>query len=222
VRLVSEGTAYQLGQLIERARLKAERAALAAAIPPDPTGDIYRNQDHQRRLQRQLDGLRQGHYRGDDPQLAEASRRLQHATSERGSVIYQRSWPGHARREMRRLTRELDRWTNAMELARAYWRGQVQPETDQLNTALDQLRHEERQLRRQHADLIAWWDQHPEAHGRIAAIDLRLGELDRARPTPPARQHPERQQRRLQRQPNLGYGVEHDPIRLDRSMGTSI
>jgi hypothetical protein len=173
-------------------------------------------------LQKQLDSPRQGHYRGDDPQLAEASRRLLHATSERGSVIYRRSWSGNSRREMRRLTRELDRWTNAMELARGDWRCQVQPETDKLTAALDQLRHEEGQLRRQHADLIAWWDQHPEAHGRIAAIDLRLGELDRAQQTPPARQRPERQQRRLQRQPNLAYGVEHDPRRPDRSMGISI
>jgi hypothetical protein len=208
LRLVSEDTAGQLGQLIERARLRAGRDALAAVIPHDPSGNIDRNKDQQQqRAQTRLAGLRHGHYHGDDPELADASRRLVRARDQRDFVAYRRSWPGHGRRELRRLNRELDRWTNAMSVAQADWQRLSQPEIQKVTTALEQLQHEEQQLRQQHADLIGWWDQHPEARGRLAMLDQRLRQLDNPKTVISNRAA-------LKRHPNptrpLSQSVEHE------------
>jgi hypothetical protein len=219
VRLVSEDTAGQLGQLIERARLRAERDALAVAIPHDPSADVDRNQDQQRREQTRLAGLRQGDYYGDDPQLAEACRRLVHATDQRDSVAYRRSWPGHGRRELRRLNREVDRWTNAMSLAQADWQRLSRPEIEKVTTALEQLQHEEQQLRQQHANVVAWCDQHPEARGRLAMLDHRLHQLDN--PKIAVSNRPAAQQHR-KRARFLSQSVEHAPQGRDLGHGLSM
>jgi hypothetical protein len=218
VRLVSEETAGQLGQLIERARLRAERDALAAAIHQDPSGNVDRNQDQQRRAQTRLAGLRQGHYHGDDRQLADASQRLVHATDQRDSVAYRRSWPGRSRRELRRLNRELDGWTNAVSLAQDDWQRLSQPEIEKVTAALGQLQQEEQQLRQQHADLVAWWDQHPEARGRLAMLDQRLHQLDGPNTASSSRAASEQH---LDRRRLSSYGVEHEPSGRELDYGLS-
>jgi hypothetical protein len=163
---------------LRRGRLAAERAAIAAVIPPDPTAEIETTQRQLARLQGQRRALDtgQGSYR-DGP--------VGHAVWELGQ----------AEMHVARLQRQLDRsdatrkdrrrWRNELIAAQAHRTALAQelaalsaPEVGRIEAQEKRLSGRLPGLQRQAGEHDRWVDQHPEAARRLSQLDYEIDALD--------------------------------------------
>jgi hypothetical protein len=193
--VLSSQAAKRLAGQARVARLRAERDALRAAIPPDVSRQLAAVDHDRRRVGEQLDQLRNGRYHGDDPALAERSRQLQEASRQRAvatDALGDQHLGWLSRRHGRR---ELARWTDAEAEERTAWQEIAVPELERLKSTLERLGPTRETLSQQYQASRRWFAQHPEADERLRRLDnlVAVAEVDARRPhgpRPPSRRVP--------------------------------
>jgi hypothetical protein len=163
---------------LRRGRLQAERHAIAAAIPPDPTADIQAVERDRDRLQRQQDDLRAGTGVYARQPIGEAMRALGQAESNLNRIEgHLRNYkPGRADR--RRAQAELDGWQQRRSAAVRDLEALTGPERSRLNAIDGQLAARLSGLWGQGQDRQDWINRHPEAARRLDRLTADIGTLD--------------------------------------------
>jgi hypothetical protein len=191
------------------ARLRAEREAVAAAVPPDPRPLLQSVEYQLADLHQALVELGSGRGRyADTPEgdAAQALARAQHGRRQAETFARMPNMDWRSRRHWHRSAK-----ASAAEETTAQERFQQasDPERERLEgkiSALEEGRHE---LLRQVDERDDWLSAHPEAQRRLDNLDH---EIDRATPRP---DHgllpPELQQLAQVRQPELGAGLDLGP-----------
>jgi hypothetical protein len=171
----------QLQMGIREARLRAERDAVAAAIPPDRSAELRTAQHHLRRLNDQRDGLerRSGGYLYSPegrPGLAVAALQLNLAHAEQRGEDRRlgRAQRHEAKREAQGLRPRL-------EAAVEHWHRMIGPRHSRIVSEIDELTLEIGGLEDAVQQRRDWLGRHPEAVPRLQRLE---GELDALRPSP--------------------------------------
>jgi conjugative relaxase-like TrwC/TraI family protein len=221
----SPTVAERLAGQARLARLRAERDALRAAIPPQVNHEVAAVDHDCRRIGEQLDQLRHGRYHGDDSVLAEHSRQLSEAADQR-ALAQQALGDQHLGWLRRRhWTRELARWTDAEAAQRAAWQELAAPELERLKSTLERLERSRETVSEQNQASQFWFAQHPEADERLRRLDnlVAVAELDARRPhrpTPRSIRVPTGQTRRQSVQPWRHSDIEQE--RSTRGRGVDV
>lgn len=191
------------------ARLRAERDAVAAAIPPDPRPLLHSVESRLADLRQTLVELRNGRGRYADTPEGEAARalaRTQHGCHQAETFARLPDMDWRSRRYWQRSAK-----ASAAEEATAQERFERAsgPERERLEGKISALEDGRHELLRQFEDRDDWLSAHPEAPRRLDHLDR---EIDRATPRP---DHgidqgvvPEVQQLAQVRQPELGAGLD--------------
>jgi hypothetical protein len=163
------------------ARLRAERDAVAAAVPPDPRRDLIAVG---RRLaegrQRRFD-LENGRGEWAGTEVGDAARDLVEAHARRQQAERFARDPLMSRRMRRTWQHDASAWARAETDAQTLWDRIGAPRLAQLDDEVARLAQREQQLRDAGHQRDDWIDQHPEALRRLRALDR---QLDQLAPTP--------------------------------------
>jgi hypothetical protein len=168
----------ELRAALTRARLVAERVAVAAAIPADPTQDFVgaqRQLSRAKESRRELDG---GHGQWAGTPAGEAARALSEAQSKRAQADHftrdrQMSW------QMKRTWRtDAKGWAEVETTARATWEQVGRPVADRLEGEVTSLEKRVVELRGEVAGYRQWRNEHPEAGQRLRRINNQIHELN--------------------------------------------
>jgi conjugative relaxase-like TrwC/TraI family protein len=176
----------RLQTVIREARLRAERDAVADAIPADVAAELRDGRRQRAQLEARRHDLEIGgpsYWQTAVGRAGAAVQRLvegidaerQHAENPQLSRSRRRA----SRYRIRDLRPQLDD-------AREHWKAVAGPEHTRLTAQIDRLNEKIDALSRQHEDRVGWLDSHPEAFRRLNRLDRQLAELHPA-PRAPAR-----------------------------------
>ncbi|HVM65352.1 MAG TPA: MobF family relaxase, partial [Acidimicrobiales bacterium] len=159
------------------ARLRAERAAVAAAVPPDPLRELiavgYRLAEaRERRCE-----LEYGRGEWDGTKVGEAARDLAEARGRRHQAEGFARDPVMSWRMRRTWQRDARDWARTETDAQAIWDHIGAPRLAQLDDQVARLAQREEQLRGAGHRRDDWIDEHPEALRRLRALDRELEQL---------------------------------------------
>jgi AAA domain len=160
--------------VLRAARLRAERAALRAALPPDPTGTLRQTQQEAATIRHELDDLHAGTGPHAHTPIGEAARRLRTAEHNHQQARQQTAGPGLSRRQRRSAERLGQAWADELAAARHHWNTVARPTARHLLDALDDAEDASSRLGTQRTlealDRASGYG----IHARIAAIDREL------------------------------------------------
>jgi hypothetical protein len=159
---------------LRRARLQAERDALVALIPPDPSRELVRAHIRAGQLRDQLHDLEHGAGCYEHTALGAAARAAQDAhrrrvRAERGLTDPRLGWLNK-----RSWRRELAMAHDALDELQLRWNVVVEPERTQLADALRDVEGAALELRRQADNDRSWMRCHGSVTERIRRIDYEL------------------------------------------------
>ena len=158
---------------VRHARLQAERRAVAAAIPPDPTAELARLDRQLTELHRNRSGLVTGQGRYAGTPEGDAARRLAVARDRyRDAQHYADTLTGW--RDRRHWRKEAQRWADAESTAEAAYSRTVAPEARRIDEAISRLEDQRDELHTARRARDAWPADHPEATRRLRALDREL------------------------------------------------
>jgi hypothetical protein len=167
------------------ARVRAERDAVAAAIPPDPLRERiavgYRLRDARERRDDLVYGV--GEWRGTE--VGDAARDLVEARGRRHQAEGFARDPLMGWRMRRTWQRDAREWARAEADAQTVWDRIGAPRLAQLDHEVARLAQREERLCDAGHHRDNWIDQHPEALRRLHALDRELDQLA-PRPAPEA------------------------------------
>jgi hypothetical protein len=176
------GTPSRLQAVIREARLRAERDAVASAIPPDVTDQLRDNRRQHAILETRRHDLETGgrtYWQTPEGRAGAAVERLATRIDEERRYAEDpqasRSQRRTARYQIRDLTPQHD---DAME----HWKAVAGSEHARLTTQIDQLTETIVDLGRDRDHRVDWFARHPEALPRLQRLER---ELDAYRPQPP-------------------------------------
>jgi hypothetical protein len=160
--------------------LRAEREAVAAAIPPDPGPQLRRLREQAADLCRAQRELEPGWVHYPSTPEGEAVRGLTEARFKRSQAeefarMERMGW--RSRREWRRSARD---WAKEETAAQERYDRVAGPELDRLSRELDLLEESRRQLTHQVEEREEWFSSHPEAACRLEHLDWDLAQAERA------------------------------------------
>jgi conjugative relaxase-like TrwC/TraI family protein len=172
-------TPSQLKTVIREARLRAERDAVAAAIPPDVSGTLREARRQLAALEARRHDLETGgptYWQTPEGRVGAAVQRLairieaeeRRADDPRLSGSQRRT----ARYELRDLRPQVDD-------ASTHWSAVCGPEHARLSARIDDLAETVQPLQEHHEHRIDWLERHPEALRRLERLER---ELDQYRP----------------------------------------
>ena len=167
----------RLRSTLHRARLVAERDALAAAIPTDPGPAL---DDARRQLRQGLDDRRdleagRGRFAGTPE--GDAARGLAEARQRRMQAQRYAANKDVARSTRRSLRNEASTWGGQEAAANVTWERVGQPVADRLDASIAALERRVTELSTDVARYHDWRSAHPEAAQRLARIDSQLAYL---------------------------------------------
>jgi conjugative relaxase-like TrwC/TraI family protein len=167
----------RLRSTLHRARLVAERDALAAAIPtdPGPALDAARRQLRQALDERQDLEAGRGRFAGTPE--GNAARGLAEAQQRRMAAQRYAGDKDVARSTRRSLRNEAKTWAGHEDAAQATWERVGQPVAERLDAAVAALEHHIDGLSAEVAGYHRWQAAHPEAAQRLDRIDRQLAYL---------------------------------------------
>jgi hypothetical protein len=176
------GVPTRLQSVIREARLRSERDAVAAAIPPDVSVDLRTAHHRLGRLYDQRDGLERGSggylYSPEGrPGLAVQALRSNLADAERRGADR-----GLGRTRRREARREAEMLRPRLEAAVEHWNETIGPKHGRITREIDDLVNEVGYLDVATRERRAWLARHPEALPRLERLDAELAAL---RPSPP-------------------------------------
>ena len=171
------GVPAKLRTALRVARLRAERDAVAAAVPPDPRRDLIAVG---RRLaegrERRFD-LEHGRGEWAGAEIGDAARDLVEARARRQQAEGFARDPLMSRRMRRTWQNDARDWARAETDAQTVWDRIGAPRLAQIEGEVARLAQREQQLRDADHQRDDWIDQHPEALRRLRALERQLDEL---------------------------------------------
>ncbi|MGH9278584.1 MAG: AAA family ATPase, partial [Acidimicrobiales bacterium] len=188
---------------LRRAGLVAERAAIAAAVPPDCTAEIRAAELRQARLQRDREDLEAGMGRHAEDPIGRAVRELQRVDTNIARL--ERNIAGSRRRERSGWRRELPDWQRRHSTALRTVQAMVPPERARLDAEDQELTGRLDSLRTDQQHRQTWLDRHPEAARRLERLTAEIDAID-ARLNPPAVTRDLPRWLKLARQPSIEHG----------------
>jgi conjugative relaxase-like TrwC/TraI family protein len=161
---------------LRHARLEAERGAVAAAIPPDPSAEITKVDRQLAELRRDRTHVLTGQGRYAATPVGEVARRYieareKHCDAQRHAETAD-SW-----RDRRHWRKEATRWADAESAAETTYVATVGPEVNQLDQAISHLEDKRGELLAAGQERTAWLADHPEAVRRLRSLDRELHPL---------------------------------------------
>ncbi len=175
---VSQRVARPMRDALRRGRLVAERAAIAAVIPPDPSAEIPTVEKDLRRIHRQREDLATGKGRYADRPVGHAVWELGQAEMNVARLKRDLDRSGASRRDRRRSRAELGEWQERRSAARGDVAATAAPEASRLDAEEDRLTGSLLGLRKQQASHRDWVASHPEAARRIVDLGAEIKALD--------------------------------------------
>jgi hypothetical protein len=167
-------TPSQLKTVIREARLRSERDAVAAAIPPDVTGALRASRRQQAALEARRYDLETGgpsYWQTPEGRAGTAVQRL--ATRIEAEQL--RAEAPHLSRSQRRTARyELRDLRPQLDDALTHWNAVCGPEDDRLSAQIDRLAQAVQTLQESLEHRIDWLDRHPEALRRLERLERDL------------------------------------------------
>ena len=161
---------------LRHARLQAERQAVAAAIPPDPTPELGKVERQVAELRRDRTNLLTGHGRYGGTTEGDTARRYIEAR-ERHRAAQRQAESSDGWRERRHWRREAADWASEESAAERAYVTIVRPELNRLDDATRQLDEWRGELQAAQQARNAWLAEHPEATRRILSLDRELTPL---------------------------------------------
>lgn len=176
--------------VLRAARLRAERAALRAALPPDPTGTLRQAQQQAATIRHELHDLHAGTGPHAQTPIGEAARRLRTAEHNQQQARQQTAGPGLSRRQRRSAERLGQAWAEELAAARHHWNTVAGPIERHLLDALDDAEAASSRVGAQRTlealDRASGYG----IHARIAAIDRELESIEAGLPNAPVADRP--------------------------------
>lgn len=163
---------------LRRGRLAAERAAILAVIPPDPSAELRAVALQQTRPRHQKGALAAGTGRYADGPIGYAVWELRQAETSVARLEQQARRPEASRRDRRRSRAGLVRARERHHLAERELESLTGPEAARLDEQGRRLETRLHGLRSQSIDHRAWVDRHPEAASRIERLTSEIDALD--------------------------------------------
>ena len=158
---------------IRHARLRAERRAVAAAIPPDPSPEIAKLDRELGELRRDRTRLLTGQGRYAPTPVGHAARRYL-AARQKHTDAQRHAQDADHWRDRRHWRKETERWANEESAAETAYVAAVGPELNRLDDAISRLVKDRDLLDTARQDRTTWLADHPEAARRLRNLDLEL------------------------------------------------
>nr|MDQ3643682.1 hypothetical protein [Actinomycetota bacterium] len=174
----SQRVARPMRDALRRGRLAAERAAIAAVIPPDPTVEIPTVEKDLRRIHRQREDLAAGTGRYADGPIGHAVWELRQADVKVAHLKRDLDRSDASRRDRRRARTELGDWKERQRAASRAVGALAAPEVCRLDTEEDRLTGRLSGLSKQQAAHRDWIAEHPEAARRLNHLASEIEALD--------------------------------------------
>jgi DNA repair exonuclease SbcCD ATPase subunit len=174
----SRRVARPMRDALRRGRLAAERAAIAAVIPPDPSAEIRTVDKDLRRIHRQRQDLAAGTGRYVDGPIGHALWEVGQAEMNIARLKRDLDRSDASRRDRRRSRAELGEWQERhREVSRAV-AATAAPEAGSLGAEEDRLTGRLPELKEQQANHRDWVAKHPEAARRLENFAAEIEALD--------------------------------------------
>jgi hypothetical protein len=158
-----------------RARLEAERAALLAAIPPDPSIEMNAVAADKRHLRRDRTSLRTGSGRYEREPVGQAMLELRYLESDLARAERGSGSTAFPRRERRFWQSEAERLSAQRPVLAAKIAALTATETARLDEAARRLDKRLIELQHQRLERRSWFERHPEAVRRLEHLEPRNG-----------------------------------------------
>ncbi|MDQ3680129.1 MAG: AAA family ATPase, partial [Actinomycetota bacterium] len=179
-----EAAPAELRTSLKRARLSAERQAVAAAIPADPSFELIRVKVELAAARRDGEELQAGRGRHQRSEVGRAVRALLAARAYRSQAESYAASPGSGWRERRAYRRQAEAWAEREAEASARFERLGGLERDRLAAEVDRLEERRDELAAAKAEREDWLGAHPEAARRLDRLDAELAALDPQLPDP--------------------------------------
>ncbi|MDQ1429166.1 MAG: hypothetical protein QOK39_2642, partial [Acidimicrobiaceae bacterium] len=170
---------------LRRARLIAEQAAVAAAIPPDPSRDLDRVERQIADAHKARTDLSTGDGQWTGTPAGTAAGQLREAQTKRRQAEGFSGAPDMSRQMRRAWRRAARHWAEREATAQLVFDQVAGPHVAELNEALRRLGVNRDTLVSAREARRDWLDSHPEAGKRIDRLDAELRKLDLGAPVGP-------------------------------------
>jgi len=174
----SQRVARPMRDALRRGRLAAERAAIAAVIPPDPSAELRTVEKDLRRIHRQREDLAAGTGRYADRPIGRAVWELGQAEMNVARLKRDLDRSNASRRDRRRSRAELEEWQERHRAVSRAVAATAAPEAARLDAEEDRLTGRLPELREQQANHRDWVAEHPEAARRLDGLSTEIQALD--------------------------------------------
>jgi hypothetical protein len=176
----SRSVARPMRDALRHGRLVAERDAILAVIPPDPSAEIRAVELQRSRLDKERHELAKGTGRYRDHPVSQAIRTLAGAESDVARLERNLSGSGRSRKQRRSWRAELEASRPKVATAARNVADLTAPELVRLDQDEQRLQKRLDGLWQQRETYQSWASRHPEAEGRLDALSLEIASLDDA------------------------------------------
>jgi len=163
---------------LRRGRLAAERAAIAAVVPPDPSAEVRTVEKELARIRRQREDLAAGKGRYADGPVGHAVWELGQAEMNVARLKRDLDRSDASRKDRRRSRAALGDWQERHRAATRVVAAVAAPEAARLDAEEDRLTGSLAGLRDQQANHREWVAEHPEAARRLDDLATEMEVLD--------------------------------------------
>jgi hypothetical protein len=170
--------------VIRLARLRAERHAVAAAIPPEPRPLLRRLESQLAELRQAKRNLEPGWVHYPSTPEGEAARAVTEARSKRRQAEQFARMDGMDWRSRRYWRRSARKWAEEEVAAQERYDRVAGPELERLSREVDRLEARHSELANQFEVREDWLSSHPEAARRIQQLDRELARAERRAAAP--------------------------------------
>jgi hypothetical protein len=176
----SRSVARPMRDALRHGRLVAERDAILAVIPPDPSAEIRAVELQRSRLDKERDELAKGTGRYRAHPVAQAIRTLAGAESDVARLERNLSGSGRNRKQKRAWRAELEQSRLKVAVGAGNVAHLTGPELARLDQDDQRLQKRLDGFWQQRETYRSWASRHPEAEGRLDALSVEITSLDAA------------------------------------------
>jgi hypothetical protein len=174
----SRTVARPMRDALRHGRLVAERDAILAVIPHDPSAEVRAAELQRSRLEKEREDLANGTGRYRDHPIAHALRELSSAESNIARLERNLSRSGRPWKDKRAWRVELQEWRPKLAVAARDVADLTAPELARLDKDDQRLRKRLDGLCHQRQTYQSWASRHPEAEGRLDQLAVEVASLE--------------------------------------------
>lgn len=163
---------------LRQARLRAERDAVNATIPPDVSDELRRTRAAIAAQRQALADLTTGGGEWAETEIGVHVRHAATAQRARQQAVWRSNAPSASRAEVRAARREIGQADERLRDVRSRLETLTAPDRDRLHRSIDHLEHRQAVLEGQAAQRRRWLTEHPDTMRRLRHLDRELGAAD--------------------------------------------